>query len=310
MPLIAVTKCHGTGNDFVLLDARGVSEWPYAAIAKELCHRRFSLGADGLLVIGEPTAVGLAVRMRTFNADGSEAEMCGNGIRCVTLFLHEENPDKIQFDIETVAGVVRTDIATWQGEPGVRVVMGVPQVARIHSREAPNVVARIHSRAAAPEGTFPFAGQRYDAYDVSMGNPHTVVFGASDPSIIDLNALAAAANGRANVDAANVEYAEVGSDCIHMRVRERGVGETWACGTGACAVAAAAVLTGRAESPVVVHSRGGAVRVEWAGPGHPAYLTGDAHLVYRTEVNVLAALSQVAKSAGSGPSPLPKVDVP
>ena len=286
MPLIAVTKCHGTGNDFVLLDARGAAEMPYAAIARELCHRRFSLGADGLLVIGEPTAPGCAASMRTFNADGSEAEMCGNGIRCVTRYLHEENPAKTQFDIETAAGVMRTNIATWQGQPGVRVAMGVPEIPKTHSSEDKNVDARIHSRTVAQGRTFSFSGERYEAHSVSMGNPHTVVFGAGDPAAIDLEALAAAANGSANVDATNVEFATVMSDGIHMRVRERGVGETWACGTGACAAAAAAMHSGRAESPVVVHSRGGTVLVEWAGAGHPAYLTGDAHLVYRTTVDV------------------------
>ncbi len=281
MPLIAVTKCHGTGNDFVLLDARGAPELPFALLAKEICHRRFSLGADGLLVIGDPTAADCAALMRTFNADGSEAEMCGNGIRCVARFLHEESPAKTQFDIETAAGVMRTHIVLWQEQPGVRVAMGVPQLSPVHSR------------GVTPESTFSFAGDRYDAYSVSMGNLHTVVFGASDPSAIDLDALATAANGT-DVDASNIEYATVASDGVHMRVRERGVGETWACGTGACATAVAAVLTGRAESPIVVHSRGGSVSVEWAGQGRPAYLTGDAHLVYRAEVNVLTEFSQAA----------------
>lgn len=293
MPLIAVTKCHGTGNDFVLLDARGAAEMSYAAIAKGLCHRRFSLGADGLLVIGEPTAPGCAASMRTFNADGSEAEMCGNGIRCVTRFLHEENPAKTQFDIETAAGVMRTNIAAWQGQPGVRVAMGEPTFARIQSRAVP------------PGRTLSYSGEQYEAQSVSLGNPHTVVFGAGDPAAIDLEALAEAANSSANIDATNVEFATVQPDGIHMRVRERGVGETWACGTGACAVAAAAMQSGCAKSAVVVHSRGGAVLVEWAGAGHPAYLTGDAHLVYRTEVDVPNC------SWSSEPSdPLPNVNVP
>jgi diaminopimelate epimerase len=271
MSSLTVTKCHGTGNDFVLLDARGQSGLQYAVLARELCQRRFSIGADGLLVLEQTGSPAGRLRMRIFNADGSEAQMCGNGIRCVARYLHEEDPSRTSFDILTAAGTMHVQIVDWHGEPGARVAMGVPVVNAVRMVE---------------DGSL---GQ-LSVHEIDMGNPHAVVFVQNGLAWLDLARLAhVVTNG--NPDRMNVEVVIAGPHEAEMRVLERGVGETWACGTGACAVAVAAINAGNAHTPVTVRSRGGAVEVAWAGPGKPAYLTGDAHLVFRTTLPAPLAAS-------------------
>ena len=284
MTAISVTKCHGTGNDFVLLDARAQAGLPYAEVAQALCQRRFSIGADGLLVLSDAQSAQADAAMRIFNPDGSEGEMCGNGIRCVARYLYEENPERTQSSIETMAGLMRTAIVTFSGHPGVRVEMGVPRFL------------------GAPDGqverTLGIAGEAAPAYAVSMGNPHVVVFVNRETPLLDLPALAATVAGWQLFPAEpNLEIARVHGDEIVMRVHERGVGETWACGTGACAASAAAIASGRARSPVTVTTAGGSVRVTWEGSGTPAFLTGDAELVFRTEIDL--PVPAAARNVGS-----------
>ncbi|HEV2038179.1 MAG TPA: diaminopimelate epimerase [Candidatus Eremiobacteraceae bacterium] len=273
MPLISVTKCQGTGNDFILLDARAVPDLPYAHIARFVCQRRFAIGADGLLVLSDPQRPAADASMRIFNPDGSEAEMCGNGIRCVARYLHEQNPERTESRIETLAGLMETRIVTWQGMPGVSVAMGEPAF----KGAAPGLLDR----------PLQLGGESAPAYGVSMGNPHIVLFTARDPAASNLAEVAGEiATWKAFDAQPNVELAQVVRDGIRMRVHERGVGETWACGTGACATAAAAIATGRATSPVTVQTKGGLARVDWRGSGHPAFLTGNAELIFRTEIEV------------------------
>jgi diaminopimelate epimerase len=270
---ISVTKCHGTGNDFILLDARGAPELPYREVARTLCSRRFAIGADGLLVLGDPHEPVADVSMRIFNADGSEAEMCGNGIRCIARYLYEENPERTESSIDTVTGLVKTKIVTWNGVTGVRVSMDEPKF--------------LGGSQGKLEQALIVDGESTPAYAVSIGNPHIVVFVTRDPAELDLAQLAATIAAWKTFDTApNVEIAHVTRDEIRMRVHERGVGETWACGSGACAAAAAAIVSGRAASPVTVTTRGGSVRVAWEGGGHPVFLTGNAELVFRTDVHV------------------------
>jgi diaminopimelate epimerase len=272
---ISVTKCHGTGNDFIILDARGVPDLPYPSIARTLCPRRFAVGADGLLVLGDPHTQAADVSMRIFNPDGSEAEMCGNGIRCIARYLYEENPEHTESSIDTVAGLVETKIVTWNGAPGVRVSMGEPKF--------------LGGSLGKLDRALVVNGESASAYAVSIGNPHIVVFVTRDPAELDLAQLAATIAAWKTFDTEpNIEIAHATRDEIRMRVHERGVGETWACGSGACAAAAAAIASGRAASPVTVTTRGGSVRVAWEGSGHPVLLTGNAELVFRTDVEVPA----------------------
>jgi diaminopimelate epimerase len=272
MPAVTVTKCCGTGNDFVLLDARALGGLDYPALAKQLCPRRFSLGADGLLAIETASIPGCDARMRVFNADGSEAETCGNGIRCVAAFLHKSN-QKTSFTIETAAGIMTADIVNDPNLRLVRVCMGVPAVTRS---------SRALARATTPHAVSPGI---QDVFEVSMGNPHVVVFVSEALEAADLECIARSAH-KSKGEPANVELVCVADQEMTMRVHERGVGETWACGSGACAAAAAAIVSSRTTSPVRVRSKGGSVEVEWSGPGRPAYLTGDALLVYTTRVEV------------------------
>jgi diaminopimelate epimerase len=268
MPSIALTKCQGTGNDFVLLDNRGGATYQYAALARAACDRRFGIGADGLLVLlSAAPDTGADVAMRIFNADGSEAEMCGNGIRCVARYLAREDGRPSRLAVQTTAGVIRTELT---GAPGtVRVDMGVPVLAK------------------PLEGSFEFRGLTFRFAHVSMGNPHAVIFVDDAPDAHPLDELAAAASDAAGeAGGINVELARVTDGRIEMRIHERGVGETWACGTGACAAAVAAIVTGRLASPIDVASRGGSVNVGWNGVGDRALLTGPAEIVFETTFDV------------------------
>ncbi len=267
MPIIALTKCQGTGNDFLVLDARDAGRTShYPALARALCDRRFGLGADGLLVLQPPTVTGADLGMRIFNADGSEAEMCGNGIRCVWRYVERETGTRDALEIETATGIVRVGP---DDDGAVRVDMGVP---------------RLHDPL---EVGIDIAGRSLRYAPVSMGNPHAVIFVDEPLAGIALDDLATAL---ASLDAVagevNVEVALIADGRVHMRVYERGVGETYACGTGACAVAAVAIASNRARSPVTVRSKGGEVRVAWDGAGSPAYLSGPAELVFDTGVEL------------------------
>jgi diaminopimelate epimerase len=262
MPSIALTKCQGTGNDFVLLDNRSGARFQYAALARAACDRRFGVGADGLLVLLRAAPnTGADVAMRIFNADGSEAEMCGNGIRCIARYLAREGRESRRLAVQTPAGVIRTELT---GAPGmVRVDMGVPALAR------------------PLEGSFDFGGRTFRCARVSMGNPHAVIFVDDSLDAYPLDKLAAAASKAAGeAGGINVELARVTGGRIQMRIHERGVGETWACGTGACAAAVAAIATDRLASPIEVATRGGSVDVVWSGADDPALLTGPAEIVF------------------------------
>ncbi len=277
MARLSITKCQGTGNDFVLVDrtdAPLAADWP--EIAKILCDRHLGVGGDGMLLLGHADAPGADVALRIFNADGSPAEMCGNGVRCIARYLYERRPHKpIRAAVQTPSGTVRTEIVKSDGELSVRVDMGVPEDVTLYER--PNL-----------------AGMRARAADVTLGNPHSVAFVDAPLLDIDLAAVAhAIARDGGYEDGVNVEVARLfPNGLLAMRVYERGVGETQACGTGACAVALAAIEMGKATSPVRVQMEGGDVTVEWGGRGQPAYLTGGAELVFDTAVDIAPALLQ------------------
>lgn len=251
---VALTKMHGARNDFAILDARAYRVAQLDALARRVCDRRTGLGADGLIVIEAPRTADVA--MRTFNADGSEAEMCGNGIRCAARWLDEAGEgDRITFD--TSAGAVRTEIVTREPVYLVRATM-----------PAPHIVARSVEELG-------------DATIVDTGNPHVVIF-ADGGSAVDVKMLGPRLQndprfpGGVNVHTVAVDNAHR----LHVHHWERGVGTTPACGTGAVAAAAAAIDKGRARSPVEVIVPGGSLTVEW--DGREALLTGPAVRVFDT----------------------------
>lgn len=249
MSAVAVTKLHGAFNDFVVLDQRPPTIEDLPAFARSVCDRRGGVGADGLIVLLHSETAD--ARMRVINADGSEAEMCGNGMRCAIRYLSERGEGD-RFTIETLAGPIGAEVLEKGETYRIRLHLGVPQV---------------QNRA------LPFERAAY----VLMGNPHVVIFERA------LDAIDLAAAGRRMPDV-NVHVAvPVDRHRIDVRHYERGVGFTYACGTGSVACAAAAIAAGLAESPVDVHVPGGVLRAEWDGKGD-AYLTGPAVRVFEAQV--------------------------
>jgi diaminopimelate epimerase len=262
MASIPFTKVQGLGNDFVVVDLRRSAPVPSPTepeLARRICDRHFGIGADGVLAI-LPGERGDA-RMRVINADGSEAEMCGNGIRCVAKVLWETDPSlrRPVLRIDTGAGLLSCAIdAVNDRVRTVAVEMGQPRLRRGEIPIAgPELERALRVRLPQPigDGSFTFTG-------VSMGNPHAVIF-IDDPAA-DLRALAERHGPRLEVDPlfprrTNVEFARVRGGEIDLVVWERGCGITLACGTGACATTVAACLEGRAEPgrEIPVHLPGG-----------------------------------------------------
>ncbi len=252
-------KMHGSGNDYILVDgwSYGVSEDALGMMAASLCRRRFSVGADGLILAGKPESEDADVRMRMFNADGSEAEMCGNGIRCLAKFVYEKRiVEKHRIVVETLAGLMTLELEVEDSKVRwVKVDMGKSSFNR---SDLPMM----------GEGDFideeiNISGSTFKASCVSMGNPHCVVFveGLEDfpverwGPLIEKHPLFP--------DRVNVEFAEdLGDSRIKVRTWERGCGETLACGTGACAVTAVAEKLGRTRGEAEILLRGGILKVK------------------------------------------------
>jgi len=257
MPAVPVTKMHGTYNDFVVLDERIAQIADLSLFAKMVCDRRGSVGADGLLVIG--TSSSGDARMSIYNADGSQAEMCGNGARCVARFLSESGAGN-ELVLETVGGAIKTSVIA-RDPFEVRINVGKVRIEPVQ-----------------------LAG--IEAVCVRIGNPHVVVFqtGLDD---VDLAALAGRVNASGQFpDGVNLHVAvKAGPQRLVVRHYERGAGATMACGTGVVASAAAAVHRQLVVSPVEVEVPGGRLMVEWAGQGD-AFLTGPAVRVFDTTIDV------------------------
>ncbi len=269
----------GAGNDFLLVDGTGqVRDWP--SLAKAMCERNFGAGADGLLVaLPSSTA---AVRMRLFNADGSEAEMSGNGVRCFAKFVVDEGlarPDGDSLSVETGAGRIVVRLSLDKGSvTGATVDMGRPRLA---AAEIPVAVER-----GPPILDLPLqAGGRELAVNcVSMGNPHAVHFVTSPVVDFPLREIGPLVERHALFPArVNFEIARVlDRGHIESRTWERGVGETLACGTGASAIMVAAWLKGYVGDAVDIQERGGVLSLRWDGSGS-VFLSGPATYVYRGE---------------------------
>jgi diaminopimelate epimerase len=279
------TKMHGAGNDYVYVDCfeQSVPE-DLPELARRVSDRHFGIGSDGLILIC-PSRVADA-RMWMFNADGSEAEMCGNGIRCVAKYVYDHGIRRdTNLQIETGAGVLSLDLEVEAGRTRrVRVDMGVPilEPSRIPTTLPGNSPHEGNPVVGAP---LTVDGRTFEVTCVSMGNPHAITYvdALSDDWVLGVGP-------RLEVDPhfpnrTNAEFVEVISpDEVRMRVWERGSGETLACGTGAAAVCVAGVLTGRTGRKITAHLPGGDLELEWAVDGH-AYLTGPAVEVFSGEWN-------------------------
>ncbi len=271
------TKMHGIGNDYVYMDARISPVSDPAALAIQVSDRHKGIGSDGLVLI-LPSEVA-NVRMRMFNSDGSESQMCGNAIRCVGKYAYEHGlVDKPELTVETLAGIkiisliMENDVVT-----GATVDMGTPEW----------VPARIpvkHEADTALEITIEALGKKYVGSCVSMGNPHVIIQGEN----LDDFAIEALGSAIENhplfPERINVEFIEVQDrNNVRMRVWERGAGETQACGTGACAVGVVCARLGLTERDVNIHLLGGTLHIRWAENDH-IFMTGGATTVFNGEL--------------------------
>jgi diaminopimelate epimerase len=274
---IEFTKYHGLGNDFILIDNRNSTEprlTPDQAIS--ICDRHFGIGADGV-IFALPGQEGTDYTMRIFNSDGSEPEMCGNGIRCLGRFLAdlemtERGSAHEQYRIHTLAGVITTKIAT-NGQ--VTVDMGLP---RLLAAEIPTTLVAADERVV--DEPLEVADQTWQVTCVSMGNPHCITF-VEDVAAIPLAQIGSKFEHHATFpQRTNTEFIQVvRSNYLKMRVWERGAGITLACGTGACASLVAGVLSGRCDRTATVELPGGCLEIEWAADDR-LYMTGPAEQVF------------------------------
>ncbi len=272
------TKMHGAGNDYVYIDCFSQSPPANPAeLAVEMSHRHFGVGADGLILI-RPSERADA-RMQMFNADGSEAEMCGNGIRCVAKYVHDHGIcTKPTLRIETGAGVLSLDLVLHDNRVAqVRVDMGPPILT---GREIPTTweLEQVVDQPLEIDGVI----ARVTC--LSMGNPHCVLF-VDELTDEWVQGWGPKIEHDAHFPAlVNVEFVEVLSpNEVRQRTWERGSGETWACGTGASAVCVAGVLTGRTERRITNHLLGGDLLLDWDENDNHVYMTGPAVEVFSGE---------------------------
>ncbi|OGR22265.1 MAG: diaminopimelate epimerase [Desulfobacterales bacterium RIFOXYA12_FULL_46_15] len=281
---IEFTKMEGLGNDFILIDDRAGktgSYRPYPELAQTLCSRHFNIGADGIILI--LNAKDHDIKFRIYNSDGSEAEMCGNGMRCFAKLLFEKKIiSKKKFRVDTKAGTVIPEIIT--DDEGrvlfVRVDMGEPiLLCRDIPFDSPNEKALDEPLTAGD--------REYRVTTVSMGNPHAVIF-VDTYETLDLEAEGRAIETHARFpQKTNVEFIQVlNRNELNMKVWERGAGITLACGTGACAVLVAAHLTGRTEEKALIHLPGGDLEIHWDKTTNHVFKTGQANLVFEGRVKI------------------------
>lgn len=272
------TKMHGAGNDYVYINGFEETVADPTALAIALSNRQFGIGSDGLILILPSQAADL--RMRMFNADGSESEMCGNGIRCVAKYAYDHRlVDKLDITVETAAGI-RT-LQLFAGSSGkierVKVNMGRPRLTRgeIPMTGAPDDQA-VNQQLQVLDRTFHFTA-------VSMGNPHCVIF-VDNVAEFPLEKYGPALEKHPLFpNRTNVEFVEILSPKeVRQRTWERGAGETLACGTGASAVCVAGVLNGLTERRILNHLSGGDLELEWTEEGH-LDMTGPAVEVFTGE---------------------------
>lgn len=270
---ISFTKMQGCGNDFVVLDFLEGEIGDVGGIARRLCDRRFGIGADQLLTVRASKAADF--KMEIYNADGGEVEMCGNGVRCFAKYVYDRGlTNKTELEVETLAGIIRPRLV---GDL-VEVDMGEPI---LEGRKIP-----VNSDGQILNYPLEVDGAMYTVSCVSMGNPHCVVY-LDKIGELDLQKIGPRFEHHPFFPKrVNTEFVELlTSREVKMRVWERGAGETWACGTGACAVAVAGALTARSERKLTVHLLGGDLQIEWRA-NNRVYMTGGAEEVFQGTIAV------------------------
>ena len=277
------TKMHGIGNDYVYVDGFKEQVENPSKVAELVADRHFGIGGDGLILILPSSTAD--VRMQVFNADGSEGEMCGNGIRCVAKYAYEHDLSKANpLRVETLRGILpieltlagdRVEQATVDMEEPILALPDVPvDASKVEPTEHPHCY-----RLQLPK-----AGTTYDTVFVSMGNPHAVMF-VDDVAAVDLEHEGPEVEHLpAFPRRINAHWVQVHSRTeLTMRTWERGSGITLACGTGASAVCVAAVLAGHTDRKVLIHLPGGDLTIEWRASDNHVYMTGPATEVFSGE---------------------------
>ena len=270
------TKMHGIGNDYVYVNCFEESVKNPAEVSKFVSDRHFGIGSDGLILIS-PSAIA-DFRMNIYNADGSQAEMCGNGIRCVAKYVYGLT-DKTEISVETLAGIKYLRLQVENGKvASVEVNMGAPI---LEPKEIPVAVEE------SPVVNVPVEvkGKIYHMTCVSMGNPHAIIF-MDNVKDLDIEAIGPYfENHTVFPKRTNTEFVEVlDRNTVNMRVWERGSDETLACGTGACATIVACILNDKTENEVTVHLLGGDLKIRWDREANQVYMTGPATVVFDGEI--------------------------
>lgn len=274
---IHFTKIHGAGNDYIYVNTLlyDVNDPNSASIRWSDRHK--GIGGDGLVLICRPTTDAADYRMRIFNADGSEAMMCGNASRCIGKYLYERGlTDKTEIKLETLSGI-KTLMLHLDSEGKTVESVTVDMLEPLTEN---------HRQYADLSGGILMAeGRRFEGTFVCMGNPHFVTF-LNDIDTIDIARYGAVMERNSNFpERCNIEFAQILSDgAIRTRVWERGSGITMACGTGACATAVAAALTGRASRRSEIRMDGGTLQIEWRSADNHVYMTGPAEIVFDGEI--------------------------
>jgi diaminopimelate epimerase len=289
---IPFTKMHGLGNDFIMIKGENLPSLDLqflSKLAKTVCDRNFGVGGDGMIINAPPTdASQFDVQFLYFNSDGSQAEMCGNGIRCFALFLLDEGIlSQTSFTVETPAGAIKPQI---NPDRTVRVDMGTPILSADQVPFTPLESQAGYTANAEPAlMSYEKTGGTLAVYPISMGNPHCIVF----DDVAGFEALVPSVDGSALEThpqfpkKTNVEFTtKINDTTFKVVVWERGCGFTLACGTGACATGVAAILSGRTSaSTVEVQLPGGSLWIEWAGnPTDSVFMTGPATVAFRGQL--------------------------
>lgn len=274
------TKMQGIGNDYVYVNCFTEKIDNPSEVAKLVSDRHFGIGSDGLILI-KPSNVA-DFKMEMFNADGSQGEMCGNGIRCVAKFVYDYKlTDKTSISVETLAGIKYLDLTIQDGKAVlIKVNMGSPVLT-------PADIPVIADGDKVVNEPIEVEGKTYQMTCVSMGNPHAVIY-MDNIKDLDLEKIGPSFENHVRFPKRiNTEFVKIiDRKTIEMRVWERGSGETLACGTGACATAVASILNGLTDHQVTVHLLGGDLMIEWNEEENKVYMTGPAEIVFEGEIKL------------------------
>ena len=272
------TKLHGCGNDYVYVNLFEETIENPAEMSIKISDRHFGIGSDGLITIGPSDVADF--RMRIYNADGSEAEMCGNGIRCVAKYVYDHKlTDKTEITVESGAGIKYLTLFVEEGKVAqVRVDMGEPILD-------PAQIPVVSENEQVIDEPIEVDGKEWRMTCVSMGNPHAVVF-VDDVANFEIEKYGPSFENHYRFPKrTNTEFVQVVSPTeAIMRVWERGSAETWACGTGTCATVMACILNGLTENKVLVHLRGGDLTIEYDEKTNHIFMTGPATEVFQGEI--------------------------